>query len=805
MSIARNIKFKAIKVMLLIGVVLYAGSVFSDTPATITAKDMQSRLGKLSQKLEQKRQELHIPGMAIAVVKGNKVIMAEGFGLSDLEKNIKVTPETLFAIGSTSKAFTATLVGMQVDDKKMAWDAPITDYISYLKYSLADKDEQVTIRDMLSHRSGFTRNDILWANGKVDRDTILRASINAEPYSGYHEKFNYNNVMFLGVGVASAQQSKTDWDSLLEARLLKPLGMSNTTSRFDQAQLDPNLSQGYIWREESKDYQHQTMQDLTNIAPAGAINSNVLDMAKWLKFQLNNGVVDGKRLISEEALKETHTPQISLAKSIHYGLGWFVREWNGQPVIEHGGNIAGFGAQVAFLPESNLGFVLLTNVTATPLQQASMNIVWDTLLGDEKPQDATKVASNVSGHDQYFGDYIANFGPFKDATFTVSDTNGTLHVNVPGQTNYALKEPNEKGLWLFELTDTISVSFDKDANGHVTAMRMQQAGMNFEIPRKGVVIKPEIDPQALQPFIGSYQSDTFKGIIKAVIQNHRLALDVPGQMVFELQLPNDKQERLFRINADMKAVFDKNKSEQVTAIKIYKGEQLIDTATRIESEVEVLPTLDDILALRKTEQRKKAYAKAGNIELNGKVNFVHSGLVGKIQTAAKGKDSLLVNMDLGDYGYIRTAFNSDGGASDGIQQYRELQGKYLDQARADHFAADVDWRDFYQSIKVTGSEVLGESKAYRVQLKNEGLPTVVLYVDAKTGDVLKRKSSQLVPIVGSIPMTYTFSDYRDIDGLRIPFKSTMENQMMGKLVMELDTVDTNVDIPADKFVVKESD
>lgn len=804
MSSAREMKLRGIKLMLLTSFVLLTGSAFAKDVANSKSDSMQQRLAELSQKLEKQRQAMNIPGMAIAVVKDDKVIMAEGFGLSDLEQQIKVTPETLFAIGSSSKAFTATLVGMQVDDKKMEWDAPITEYLPYLKYQLAN-DEEVTIRDMLSHRSGFARNDLLWANGQVGRDKILRTSINAEPFSGYHEKFNYNNVMFLGAGVASAKVVDTDWDSLLEERLLKPLGMNNTSSRLAVTKKSPMLSQGYMWQDEAQSHEHQTMKDLANIAPAGAINSNVLDMAQWLKFQLNNGEVNGKQLISQAALKETHSSQVSLAETIKYGMGWFLREWQGQPVIEHGGNIAGFGAQVAFLPESDLGFVLLTNVTATPLQQASMNIVWETLLGKEEPVKAGKPKVAADSHEQYFGDYIANFGPFKDTIFAVSDKDGQLHVNVPGQMNYALKEPNADGLWVFAVTDTISVSFEKNAAGKVSAMRMQQGGMNFEIPRKGVPISPEIDPQALQIFLGAYESSVFKGTIKAIIQNHRLALDVPNQMIFELNLPNEKGERSFRIKSDMKAVFETNDSDQVSAVKIYSGEKLIDTAKRVAGEVEALPTVADILKLRKTEARKKAFAKAGGIQMHGTVNFVNSGLKGKVVASTKGKDNLLVNMDLGEFGYIRTAINSEGGSTDGIQQYQALLGKYLEQARKEHFASSIDWKDFYQDIKVVGTAEVDGVKTFIINLKSGDLPTVTVYVDSQTGDVLKRNVNQLVPMIGSIPMTFTFEDYREVKGLRIPFKTTVKNPMMGKLVMEQERVETNLDLKPEIFVIEDSE
>ena len=213
------------------------------------------------------------------------------------------------------------------------------------------------------------------------------------------------------------------------------------------------------------------MRNLGNIGPAGAINSNVEDMSKWLQLQLNNGEFQGKRLISEEQLSETRTAQIKIADQIHYGLGWFLRQWQGQSVVEHSGNIDGFSAQVAIFPESDLGFVLLTNVTTTPLQQLSINIVAEHLLSPAKQIKERLALQSNESYQPFIGEYIGNFGPFKNAIFTAKIKDGKPAVDVPGQTVYTLKQPNEEGKWLFDLTDTIAVSFQRNKQSQVNAMR----------------------------------------------------------------------------------------------------------------------------------------------------------------------------------------------------------------------------------------------------------------------------------------------------------------------------------------------
>ena len=324
--------------------------------------------------------------MAIAVVKDDEVIFVRGFGLADLENETPVTPETIFAIGSITKSFTATLVGMLVDEGEMGWDDPVTEHIPYFTLNVDSDDEnaQVTIRDMLSHRTGFTRIGALTnnVNGTVSREEVLLAATKAEPWAGLGEKYYYNNVMYTAAGVAAGNAAGTDWDTLLAERIFEPLGMSSSNTSVSESQTDPRLSLGYIWDKDLKVHTHQPMWVVDHFGPAGGINSNVLDMAQWLRFQLGHGAYNGDRLLSETQHQETWTSQIEIGGGDRYGLGWYLSEWHGQPVIQHGGRVAGFRSQMALWPESNLGFVLLTNMRGTPLQEESINMVWDALLGE---------------------------------------------------------------------------------------------------------------------------------------------------------------------------------------------------------------------------------------------------------------------------------------------------------------------------------------------------------------------------------------------------------------------------------------
>jgi CubicO group peptidase (beta-lactamase class C family) len=352
---------------------------------------LQGRLDALVEQLEAQREELHIPGMALVIVKDDEILLAKGFGVSDVEQRTPVTPETLFAIGSSSKAFTTALIAMLVSERRMTWDAPITNYLPdfTLKVDSPVPDAAVTVRDLCCHRTGFTRMGLLWAGGQASRDEVLEVATGAEPWDVFRKNFHYNNVMYLAAGVAAGRVAGSDYDTLLRERLLEPLGMSSSNTSVTASQEDPRLSLGYRWDGDNEEYIHLPMRVLDTIAPAGAINSHVLDMAQWLRLQLGDGVIDGERLIDSDQIAVMRTPQIPIGGGTSYGLGWMLSEWNGLSVVEHGGNIDGFGAAVALLPEERLGFVLLTNVTITPLQSTARSMVWEAVLGsDQEPEEA---------------------------------------------------------------------------------------------------------------------------------------------------------------------------------------------------------------------------------------------------------------------------------------------------------------------------------------------------------------------------------------------------------------------------------
>jgi CubicO group peptidase (beta-lactamase class C family) len=807
MKINMNNKIMA-NILLSLSLLCIALAITTVANAKPNNKEIKDRLETLSLQLEKKRQEFHIPGMAIAIVKDNKMIFSKGFGVSNLETKKKVTDKTVFGIGSTTKAFTATLIGMMADEDKIKWDDPVTKHLPYLDFNLENESDEITIRDMISHQTGFTRFNLLYSNGKVGREEILKAATKAEPYDGFRKNFHYTNLMVSAAGVASAKSNNTDWDSLLEKRLLKPLGMKNTTSRYDVAQKNKRLSNGYMWLEEQNKHKQLDMHNITNIGPAGAINSNVKDMAKWIQLQLGNGVYKGQRIVSETQILETRTPQIKMGPGANYGLGWMLREYKGQKMVAHDGSVEGYSAIVAMLPESNMGFVILTNVTYTGLLGASVSMVWDTLLNEKQNEKNTQAQAITTetkdtSYETYVGEYIANFGSFQDTIFKFHLKEGVAYVDVPGQTDYELKAPDKEGKMFFAVTDTVSVSFDKNAQGQVSALRMQQGGMNFELPKKGVPVIAEIDAIKLQKYLGKYTSELFKGEINVIINNHRLTVDVPGEMAFELHLPDANGQRLFRVKDSMSVAFESDDDNRVKAISVYKSGNKIDTAQRIKTvQTESLPTIADILKLRKTKQSKKAFLNSKGYHLKGQMKMKQSGVTGIVNMRFQGYENFIEEVDFGKYGSVATALNAESGAiAPSFAAFMEQHGKYFQQLQRLHPAALIDWEYFYDKIQVESLGQFNDREVYIIKLSSGKLPSSKLYVDVQNGDILKQETNLLNPTVGSIPVTLVYENYKDIYGLRLPYKVTTKNEFNGTTVVELDSVESNLTIDPSIFIL----
>lgn len=381
--------------------VLLLSSGFSMLAADVQGVPPSSELKGLRDWIEVQRVEHDIPGMAVVVIKKDTILFMETFGFADAEKETPVTINTVFPIGSCSKPFTSTLAAMLVSDGVIDWDNPVTRYLPFFVLDIRTDNEtdQVTIRDLLAHRTGFFTMELVqkaanWQqipdfdHEQFTRESMLRDTMEFEPKDDFRKKHNYSNVSMLAAALACGKAAGKDWDTLMEERMFEPLGMSHSTTSITQIAEDHNVAQGYLKME--GDREEAMLINMDIISPAGGVNSTLADMALWLRFLLCGGVHEGERLVKEEALRETWSKQIGGADlggmfpGASYGLGWFITEWKGRKVVEHGGNALGFSANIALMPDEGIGYVMLSNQLPNPLQISLSEAVWNRLLRDIK-------------------------------------------------------------------------------------------------------------------------------------------------------------------------------------------------------------------------------------------------------------------------------------------------------------------------------------------------------------------------------------------------------------------------------------
>ena len=338
-------------------------------------------------------------GLAIAVVKDGKLVFAKGYGLRELGKPEPADSATLFAIGSTTKAMTAAAIGMLVDEGKIRWDDPVTNYIPTLQFKDPWITREVTVRDLLTHRAGLPNADYLWYGTENSTAEILRRVRYVEPAYSVRSSFIYQNVMYAAAGQVIANVSGMPWDQFVRTRIFEPLHMDRTVPLLSKAAVSSNVAAPH-------DRVDDTLRVISNasvdpVASAGSVWSSVSDMSKWMRFILDSGRVDGKALLKPQTFAELLKPQTMVPPGqfypsarltkphwMTYGLGWFQQDYSGRAVSFHTGSIDGMVAIIGLIPDERLGVYVLANTDHAELRHALMLKTFD-LWGppNAKPRD----------------------------------------------------------------------------------------------------------------------------------------------------------------------------------------------------------------------------------------------------------------------------------------------------------------------------------------------------------------------------------------------------------------------------------
>jgi CubicO group peptidase (beta-lactamase class C family) len=338
-------------------------------------------------------QQWQIPGLALAIVKDGKVVYAKGYGVRETGKADAVDEHTIFAVGSNTKAFTATALGLLADEKKLSLDDKVTRYLPQFRLYDTLATREITLRDLLCHRIGLGtwHGDLVAWGSTYSRDELMDKMHFIRPANSFRGGFGYCNTAFLVAGQVIPQVTPHSWDSFVQERLLKPLRMTRTSTSVKDLNGRANVATPHTYSEGK--VIRIPYRDIDNIGPAGSMNSTVTDMANWLIMQLNEGTFDNTTVVPASVIRQTHTPQTIIPAvpygnpgypSKHfqaYGLGWFLEDYQGRMHISHSGGVDGMISEAAFLPEEKLGLVILTNYDNHSFTRALKYQILDRYLG----------------------------------------------------------------------------------------------------------------------------------------------------------------------------------------------------------------------------------------------------------------------------------------------------------------------------------------------------------------------------------------------------------------------------------------
>lgn len=355
---------------------------------SIEAQNLKKQTTALDQFITEGIAKWNPPGLAVTVVKDGAIVFKKAYGVTNINTKQPVDTNTLFGCMSTTKAFVAAGLAILVDEGKVQWDDKVIDYLPEFQLKDPYLTREITIRDLLTHRTGIGNTDYLWSIMSIPSDSILYKMREVDKTYSLRSSFIYQNIFYLAAGKVIEKLSGKTWGEFLKERIYSPLGMANTYPSLAAVQNIDNKADAHFEIEGKIEKIEQSNAD--DIAPAGAMWSSIDDMGKWIQFLLNNGIKNKDTLISSTNFKELFKPQqiipanefyptqqITKPHWMTYGLGWFQHDYKGQMVQYHTGSLAGMVAIAGMIPDKNVGVYVMGNLDHVELRHAIMYAVFD--------------------------------------------------------------------------------------------------------------------------------------------------------------------------------------------------------------------------------------------------------------------------------------------------------------------------------------------------------------------------------------------------------------------------------------------
>jgi CubicO group peptidase (beta-lactamase class C family) len=356
--------------------------------------EMLAKLNGLDEYMAKTLKDWNVPGACIGIVKNNKLVFAKGYGYRDYGKKLPVTPNTLYQIASNTKLFTTVAMGMLVQDGKIEWDKPIRDFVPSIKFYNNELENTITIHDMLSHRTGVSRHDLIWYKSDFTRKQLYEKLQYLEPSQPLRQGFLYNNMMYASAGYIIELLSQKKWEDFVREHIFTPLSMNSTVFSIEDMKKQDDYGVPYNEKRDTTTlYQIPFYEETGGLGPAGSIISNVENMSHWLIALMNGGKYEGKQVLPSDALRSSLEPSVALPNtSIEkgyteiqnpvYGMGRETISYRGHLLAFHGGDLPGFHSQISFMPQDSIGVIVFEiGNQGSPLYNIITYNIYERLLG----------------------------------------------------------------------------------------------------------------------------------------------------------------------------------------------------------------------------------------------------------------------------------------------------------------------------------------------------------------------------------------------------------------------------------------
>jgi CubicO group peptidase (beta-lactamase class C family) len=525
------------------------------------AAALQAKIDRIKSLVDSCRIGAEVPGLGLGIIYKGEVLMAEGFGLRNVEDDVPVTADTRFAIGSSSKAFTTMGLALLAEEGKLDWKTPIKEYLPDFKLHDNFATEEMTAIDLTSHRSGLPRHDLLWYGTDFSREELYQRLQYLEPSASFRSKWQYQNLMYMTAGILTERLSGQTWEEYIQEKIFNPLGMPSASFSVTEMEQSDNFSYGYGEKEE--EITRLPFHQLDAIGPAGSINASATDMLKWVELQLGDGQYQGQHFIGGSQLKLMHSPQMIMENTLiadpsishpSYGLGWFTYDYDGLTVVEHGGNIDGFSALVFMIPDEGFGLVALTNKNGTPLNYVLSYSITDILLerdgqdwyelvfGDNEEDEDNEEEEEEEGEEEEtspalhpFEDYIGTYNHPGYGDIIISQEGDQLVVTYYHFSGKMEHQQYDTFKGISEGDDiALDVRFVTDRNGQIEALYSLLDASVPEIRFDRLPGEKLSDPDFLETLTGTYSLENGTEI-KISLEGTKLKADIIGQPTYTLE------------------------------------------------------------------------------------------------------------------------------------------------------------------------------------------------------------------------------------------------------------------------------